>query len=201
MKLKYLLVWRSAVRVWGFSCSSPSVSPLKHNTKNQSLRSCSCCLTHFVVAHSSGHFWKYRKIKRLMSKLQFFLNIKSVNTWIREISYTCLRCLESDKLVFTLAEEASSLISSAKDRWGRGNPSFSPIWSFTAKLETHTRHTLQCKCKQMTRCKSLYSYTERVFCVLQWGLIPSLLQLFTQLLIHQPEFLKQRKMIRKQNIW
>lgn len=40
-------------------------------------------------------------------------------------------------------EEDSNLISSAKDRGGLSNPSFSPIVSFKIALEAKRRHT-QC---------------------------------------------------------
>lgn len=65
-----------------------------------------------------------------------FLRVKSLNIGIRERIHTCLRCLESDVLVFASSKEASSLISSAKERGGLSDPSFSSNRSFRAELET-----------------------------------------------------------------
>lgn len=61
---------------------------------------------------------------------------------------TFLRSVEL--LDFTSVKEASSLISSAKDKGGLGDPSLSSIRSFRLALETNSRDTGQHERRQIT---------------------------------------------------
>lgn len=59
---------------------------------------------------------------------------------------------------FTFVDETSSLISSAKDREGLSDPSFSPITSFRKVLESKSRHTAQHECEQRIQLTSSYFF-------------------------------------------
>jgi len=210
MMLMYLLVLRSAVRLWGSSTSSASsVSSCRHRKtlvvtagltgwSEVYLLNCLTDMLTEVYVESEGcqdTNWSYCRTVVISFVLAYvYLINRKINVFkiVKVVpgvrGHTCWSSAKSVVLSSMSPESPSSWISSAMDMWLLSDTSFSLISSVWTALKANDRTQ-----RRMSARTVLILRSKRI-CVsgLQWGLLSSVVQLLQQLLLGQPEILEHR---------